>query len=238
MSTNLDKSLDEIITQNRSQRGGGPRRRGGPREGRIGKRSSPYERGGRGNQAVQMIVANPEMMMKAVAGSSSGADVGGNKILVDNLDYKVTEGDLRELFGKVGPVRRATLNYDSRGRSRGKGEVIFSRSGDALKAMEKYNRVPLDGRPMKIEIPVAQPGAAGAAAGQVPMQMPMLVAVPQGGIGRGRRGPGAFPRRRGGRRNMPSRREKGPVSQADLDSEMDKYMQIDDGAAATAPKTE
>jgi len=38
------------------------------------------------------------------------------------------------------------------GKSKGTGQVIFIRSNDARRAINKYNNVELDGRPMKIEM--------------------------------------------------------------------------------------
>lgn len=79
------------------------------------------------------------------------------KILLSNLDSKVTDADMKELFGPVGPLRSARVNYDSSGKSLGTAEISFSRKGDANKAFEKYNGFALDGKIMKMLVVNEQP---------------------------------------------------------------------------------
>ncbi|KAI0217539.1 hypothetical protein L0F63_000630, partial [Massospora cicadina] len=77
-------------------------------------------------------------------GNGSISDTGS--IFVSNLHFNVSEGDLKELFGQVGVIRSASLNFDARGASNGTGVVVFSRPNDALVAVKKYNGVTLDGK--------------------------------------------------------------------------------------------
>jgi len=76
----------------------------------------------------------------------------GTKLQVENLDYNVTEDDLKELFQQVGDVKKVKIRYDRSGRSEGSAEVIFARKGDAEDAVKKYNGVELDGKAMKISL--------------------------------------------------------------------------------------
>ncbi|ORX66522.1 RNA-binding domain-containing protein, partial [Linderina pennispora] len=160
------------------------------------------------------------------------------KILVGNLDYGVTEADLRELFTQVGPVKRATLNFGPNGRSKGSGEVIFRSSAHAALAVERYHGVTLDGRTMKIEV-AYNPMA-------VPMMMPTMMpgAVMQGspaggkaprsggranGAGRQKQqnGPanGGKGRRGGHKGGRGGDREKRPdATKESLDADLDTYM--------------
>ncbi|KAK7848637.1 histone h2b.3 [Quercus suber] len=58
----------------------------------------------------------------------------------------------------------------SEGTKAGTAEIVFSRLGDAVVAVKKYNNVQLDGKPMKIEIVgvnIATPTAANGTVGNL-----------------------------------------------------------------------
>lgn len=56
---------------------------------------------------------------------------GSARLAVSNLDPRVTNQDIKELFGEVGPLLKHSLNFDARGRSKGSAEVVFRRAQDA-----------------------------------------------------------------------------------------------------------
>ncbi|KAF8972364.1 hypothetical protein BGZ46_010144 [Entomortierella lignicola] len=116
--------------------------------------------------------------------------------------------------------------YDQNGKSSGTAVVHFTRVGDAAVAYSKFNDVPLDGRPMKIEIVLA-PAAAQAI---LPIQPPRASAPNQShrnqDSSRGSRGRGRGGRGRGGRGGRNSEKKESKTADQ-LDAEMNDYMQVD-----------
>ena len=82
-------------------------------------------RGGRG-QGLSRPVAN------GVNRQSSGSTAPG-KITVKNLQWGVSDTDIKELFGQFGPLRSSAIHYDKSGRSLGIADVTFRRGADAEK---------------------------------------------------------------------------------------------------------
>ncbi|XP_022874456.1 THO complex subunit 4A-like [Olea europaea var. sylvestris] len=218
----LDMTLDDLIKSNKKSAPRGRGRGSGPGPARRFPNRSA-------NRAAPYAVAKaPESVwghdMFAGGGRASNIET-GTKLYLSNLDYGVSNEDIKELFSEVGDLKRYTIHYDRSGRSKGTAEVVFSRRQDALAAVKRYNNVQLDGKPMKIElvgtnlnIPASGLPPAGAFGGS-------NVAPPSaqgrgGGFGRSRgtgRGRG-FGRSRGRGRG---RDEK--ISADDLDADLEKY---------------
>jgi len=81
------------------------------------------------------------------------------KLYIANLEFGVNNEDILELFSEFGPIRKYGVNYDQNGHSLGTAEIRFVKMISALRAVEKYNNVPLDGRPLKLA--VSGPGSEG-----------------------------------------------------------------------------
>merc|ERR1719319_1938710 len=246
----MDMSLDAIIAAGKGKgggsggRGGGgaPRTRGGSRGGARGgaggfrerSRSAGRDSYNRGNPDGQW---DHDMYGNGGGGGGGGrvaalTTSGPGKLLVSNLDFGVSESDIHELFSEFGNLKLATVHYDRSGRSLGTAEVCFDRRSDAVKALKQYNGVPLDGRPMRIEIAGSDRELAapqplrrvGGTEGRVGRPRPDMgrrsPAAPRrgGGGGGGRGGRGGAGVRGGGRAKEPEK------SKEDLDAEMDAYM--------------
>jgi len=166
----IDMSLDDIIKKSRGKFGQFNRGRGRNLRGRVTRgfvRGSNFRRA-RGNTR-QSVARGKYISLRGIskiknkpaflnisrirrAGLMNNVTRSPSKLLISNLDYGVSDSDIKELFGEFGTLRKAVVHYDQSGRSLGTADVVFERRIDAVRAMQQYNGVPLDGRKMKIQI--------------------------------------------------------------------------------------
>ncbi|KAF6780197.1 hypothetical protein AHF37_00292 [Paragonimus kellicotti] len=198
----MDMSLDDIIQQNRRRsrgRGRGVNVLRGVRRGGVTRRNSG---GGWQHDMFQ-------------GGRGIRSPTTSNKLHISNLDFGVNNDDINELFREFGAVRRATIHYDRSGRSLGTAEVTFASPLSAVKARNHYNGVPLDGRPMIIQLVGAGPTVSDG---------PRIRASVRAGVGRrfsAARGRGISGGRPGGRGR--GRNRRAPVTKEELDAELAAY---------------
>uniref|UniRef100_A0A8D8XDQ9 THO complex subunit 4 n=1 Tax=Cacopsylla melanoneura TaxID=428564 RepID=A0A8D8XDQ9_9HEMI len=144
---------------------------------------------------------------------------------------------LQELFSEFGPLKSAKLHYDRSGRSLGTADLVYERRSDALKAIKQYNGVPLDGRPMQIQLAAD----ASVLESAIPRSYPRGGGLSRGGPSGGYRNGTVSTYRRGGARGGPrggstrggagagrgrGGRNSGPKpTQEELDAELDAYRE-------------
>ncbi|XP_072985138.1 THO complex subunit 4A-like [Typha latifolia] len=237
MTSALDMSLDDIIKTNKksssSGNGAGDRRAGGRPSGaggparrsfkRSAKRAGPYSAGKAPDSAWQHDMYLDQRARNSAPASRASAIETGTKLYISNLDYGVSNDDIKELFSELGDLKRCSIHYDRSGRSKGTAEVVFSRRTDGLAAVKRFNNVQLDGKPMKIEIvgtnvpapSSVRPDASGS------YRNPNILS--KSGPRRKAKG---LPRRSGPGKRRGQGEGKGrnkPISAAELDADLENY---------------
>jgi len=219
MDTDLDSYIkDKGIKYPGRGRGnrGGARGAGGRGGGSFrGNRNNNSGGGFGGRQGGGMIIKRTQPSVSA-----------GASLHISNLDFGVSNQDIGELFGEFGEIRRFAVHFDQSGRSMGTADVHYVSPASAMRALRKYDGVPLDGRPMRIEISGSMSGGSMMRSGGggfsglrgSPRRGGFGGGDRRGGGGGGFRGsPRGGPRGagRGGNRRQP------PPSKEDLDAELE-----------------
>ncbi|GFY48501.1 myelin expression factor 2 [Trichonephila inaurata madagascariensis] len=62
-----------------------------------------------------------------------------NKVFISNLDYKVTEKKLEEIFKIAGKLAKVELNVDNEGKSKGHGTAEYEHPLEAVQAISMFN---------------------------------------------------------------------------------------------------
>ncbi|KAL8193010.1 hypothetical protein R6Q57_027458 [Mikania cordata] len=168
MAECLDMSLDDIIRNNKKSGRSYPNtsfRAGGSTRG--GSRGHGHSRGRhlepgpgpaiRSDKRLTTMRMKPYFVPQAfpVQNMLPGGEFiseAGTKLYISNLDYDVTNEDIRVLFSDVGELKHYSIHYDRSGRSKGTAEVVYMLRSDAMAAMKRYNNVLLDGKPLKLEL--------------------------------------------------------------------------------------
>lgn len=190
-------------------RGTGGVVRGGVQK-RRGFRQSSFAQS-RTGAAWQQAVFQTSFQQRSNVGSGDNAG-GIGKLLISNLDFGVNDADIKELFSEFGTTRKAAVHYDRSGRSLGTAEVIYTARRAAVNALKQYNNVPLDGRPMKIQL------VGGVQNTQSPSTPNVRPTRGFGGRGRGRGRMRGF-----GRRGRGGRGASQTLTKDELDAQLDAY---------------
>ncbi|XP_071043247.1 myelin expression factor 2 isoform X3 [Parasteatoda tepidariorum] len=75
-----------------------------------------------------------------------------NKVFISNLDYKVTEKKLEEIFKIAGKLVKVELNVDNEGKSKGHGTAEYENPLEAVQAISMFNGQRLYARIMNVRM--------------------------------------------------------------------------------------
>merc|ERR1712083_849833 len=114
---------------------------------RTPRRKTPRRTQG-GTTTRKTLRKAPYKKKRAATPRKSG---GSSLINITNLDHAVTEADVREIFSKIGKVKKAVVMYNAKGKSRGVALVTFANAASATKAVKEYHQAEVDGRPMYVK---------------------------------------------------------------------------------------
>jgi len=71
---------------------------------------------------------------------------------VKNIPWSVTWQQLKDAFCEYGPIIRADVPQDSKGRSAGYGVVRFEREKDAMRAKDSMDGASFNGRKITVDL--------------------------------------------------------------------------------------
>ena len=94
------------------------------------------------------------------------------QVFVANLDYKVTERKLTDIFKMAGKVESAELKLDKDGKSRGMGTVRFQHPMEAVQAISMFNGQILYDRAMSVRMDkMAEPAGSSPLPSKLPSEL-------------------------------------------------------------------
>ena len=138
----------------------------------------------------------------------------GKAAFIKNLSNEITEDDLRDLFRQVGPVVRVKIDRDNQDNRTGLAWVLFDYPADALVAAERFNQRRAAGNVTTVRR-ARHTGAKGnGGSSNAPIRDRIGARCKQ-------------PRKR----NANKQAKPKPKTPADLDAELDAYMQVESGDA-------
>ncbi|KAK2072619.1 hypothetical protein P8C59_006960 [Phyllachora maydis] len=207
MDRNLDRSLDEILSERQPSRRGGRGSRshgfggsdtaGGRRRDRVEypRDRVEYPRDGVRKSFRDEAPRNIDSEWQHDRYDESGSQRSnqrrnfspdasrisrGTKLRVDNIHYELTEDDLKGLFGKIGPLVNLELRYDRAGRSDGTAFVTYESHRDAKEAIAQFDGANAAGQPINLTLLPSGPHATGGGAGSSNRRNPFDTAVMPG----------------------------------------------------------
>lgn len=169
----LDKSLDDLAKESR-KKSQDERKKKDSKKDAPNKKDRPVKansdnRGAKAKPAKTIRLAQPTAQAFArnvrVDRSDLASRLGrkvtpGTAVIFSNMNFNITQTDIRELCATVGPIGPRIFMKPNAGNA----DVMFDQKYDAIQAVKRFNNLTLDGRPMKVFLKDSNQGQAGAPA--------------------------------------------------------------------------
>jgi RNA recognition motif-containing protein len=134
---NINKSLDEIASQRKTQNRNMNNQRRRRRRFQLNNRRQNFRRVNMNNNNQNN---NNNFNRRNFRRDNR------RRLYITNLNKSVTNDELKKLFQNYGRLNRCGVNFTQLGESKGTADVEFERHNDAVFAIRKLNRANINGR--------------------------------------------------------------------------------------------
>ena len=134
---NINKSLDEIASQRKTQNRNMNNQRRRRRRFQLNNRRQNFRRVNMNNNNKNN---NNNFNRRNFRRDNR------RRLYITNLNKSVTNDELKKLFQNYGRLNRCGVNFTQLGESKGTADVEFERHNDAVFAIRKLNRANINGR--------------------------------------------------------------------------------------------
>ena len=134
---NINKSLDEIASQRKTQNRNMNNQRRRRRRFQLNNRPQNFRRVNMNNNNNNN---NNNFNRRNFRRDNR------RRLYITNLNKSVTNDELKKLFQNYGRLNRCGVNFTQLGESKGTADVEFERHNDAVFAIRKLNRANINGR--------------------------------------------------------------------------------------------
>ncbi|PRT55113.1 RNA annealing protein YRA1 [Wickerhamiella sorbophila] len=160
MNATVDKSLDEIISTNGSNKKSVRRKQAGIRKSALSRKKATVKGGASPKAAKVAAAAAKNGSGKKVAASAAAAAAQdltqyATRIIISNMPKDVNESQVEKFFkSELGHVSKVVASYNARGVRTGQFTITFTKDGLAAKAMERFNGTVIDNGAAKMKVEI------------------------------------------------------------------------------------
>ena len=169
----LDQPLDSLVADARKNSAPKKKLKLDNKKAKVVK-SSASKKSIKARPARELKQPTPKSVVNHLARSAPdsvlsrlGPKQEGTALIISNLNYNISAGDVRELCATVGETGKIFVHPNS-----GRADVWFLRKEDAIRCAKRYNRVTLDSRPMRVVLKEDGKSGSSSASGASSARQP------------------------------------------------------------------